>query len=869
MVRMRSRSRFRCALLAAVAVGTLTPVAPALAQEQRRVEYKLEAGDLGEALKAVSRHSGKEIIFNSDAVLGRTAPALRGSYSADEAVRVLLEDSDLTVEFRKDVIIIRGRSAPSGDVADHSTGQTDIVVTGSHIRGSEAISPTVVATREEIRNRGINDLGFYARSLPQNFSGGQNPGVVGGGGQGGSENTNSSSALNLRGLGPDATLTLLNGHRVAYDGIFQGVDISAIPLAAIARIDVVADGASALYGSDAVGGVANIILQNDFSGLVTSARLGAATDGGDVEQQYSAVGGHKWQGGGFVATIDYRHTTAITARQRSFTETLAPDATVLPKQKQVSALLSGHQDIGKGVTFQLDGYFNNRDAETCNAFQATSGCTVNGALISSRVRSYSVTPTMKVDLPHRWSADLSGTYGQSNSSLYSPTFNGGVVTSVTRPHYDNGFKSVEVNADGPLIRISGGDAKLAIGGGVRSIKLHVNSLRTISSGTTTPVYLFDSRQDVSFAYGEVSLPFVGAGNDVPFVDRLVITGAVRYENYKHIDDVWNPKFGVIYQPVSSLTLKATWGKSFKAPTLFQQGQAREGFLAPGFIFSPASPGGLPVIYIDGGNPNLKPERATTWTSTVEYRPAFIEGLRVEASYFHIRYRDRVSAPITSILSALNPAYVGLYVLNPSLTQVNSALASLQTPFTNQSGGTFDPAEIGAIVDNSLQNISRLTAQGVDIAANYRTDLGARDVLEIGAAASYLESTQQLSKGQPAVQRAGTIYNPPHWRGTANATWRHDDLTLTSVLNYIGGTSDNRFTPVAKVGSFTTFDVIARIKSTVDFGLLRGIDLTLAAKNLFNEKPSRIKTTDPASFPYDSTNYSSIGRTVSLTISKTW
>src|SRR3546814_10639360 len=126
-------------LLAAVAIGTLVPGASALAQDQRRVEYRIEAGDLGEALKAVSRQSGKEIIFTSEAVLGHTAPALRGPYSADEAVRALLAGSGLVAQFRKDVLIIRGRTDPSGDLTDRPAGQADIVVTGSRIRGSEQI----------------------------------------------------------------------------------------------------------------------------------------------------------------------------------------------------------------------------------------------------------------------------------------------------------------------------------------------------------------------------------------------------------------------------------------------------------------------------------------------------------------------------------------------------------------------------------------------------------------------------------------------------------------------------------------------------------------------------------------------------------
>jgi hypothetical protein len=159
--------------LTAVALGTLVPTATAVAQAQSRTEYRIEAGDLGEALKSVSRQSGKEIIFTSEAVLGRTAPALHGTYSADEAVRTLLEGSGLTAQFRKDVIIIRGRSEPSGDLADRSAGQADIVVTGSHIRGGERTSPIVVVTKSTIEKRGISDLGGFARSLVQNYSGGR------------------------------------------------------------------------------------------------------------------------------------------------------------------------------------------------------------------------------------------------------------------------------------------------------------------------------------------------------------------------------------------------------------------------------------------------------------------------------------------------------------------------------------------------------------------------------------------------------------------------------------------------------------------------------------------------------------------------
>src|SRR3546814_10529441 len=83
-----------------------------------------------------------------------------------------------------------------------------------------------------------------------------------------------SSTFNLRGIGPSATLTLLNGNRFAYSGTQSVIDISAIPTAAVERIEIVADGASAIYGADAVAGVVTILLRKDYEGVTTSARLG-------------------------------------------------------------------------------------------------------------------------------------------------------------------------------------------------------------------------------------------------------------------------------------------------------------------------------------------------------------------------------------------------------------------------------------------------------------------------------------------------------------------------------------------------------------------------------------------------------------------
>ena len=609
MVRMGSR--FRCALLAAVAIGTLVPVAPALAVDERRIEYNIEAGDLGDALKAVSRLSGKEIIFNSEAALGKKAPRLKGSFSADEAVRMLLAGSDLVAQYRKDVIIIRGRSTPSADLTDRSTDHSEIVVTGTHIRGVEPASPLVVATRTDIEKRGINDLGTFARSLVQNYSGGQNPGIAVGA-QGTSENITSSSALNLRGLGADATLTLFNGHRVAYDAISQGVDISAVPLAAIERVEIVTDGSSALYGSDAVGGVANVILRHDYEGASVSARIGGATDGGDFEQQFNLVSGKRWETGGFMAAFDFRHATPITAGQRSYTQVNNPSDTLQSGARQYSIVTAGHQNLGSGISFEVDGQFSDRDSQICVSYVLEDTCRVSGADIHINTRSWTVAPSLKLTLGKTWELRLGSMVGESRAKLLADVSFDGALDFVQKGTYTNRIQALEANAEGPVFRLPGGEARLAAGVGVRKTKFIIN-VAAIQQGNVAPYYDFSQDRTTSYGYGEIALPFVSPSNNVALVHRLNFTAAVRYEDVSHVGNVATPKLGFLYAPTQDIALKFSWGKSFKAPTHFQSGQPRQAYSQVGSTaFLPPSPSPGTVLYLVGGNSDLKPERATSW-----------------------------------------------------------------------------------------------------------------------------------------------------------------------------------------------------------------------------------------------------------------
>ena len=174
-----------------------------------------------------------------------------------------------------------------------------------------------------------------------------------------------------------------------------------------------------------------------------------------------------------------------------------------------------------------------------------------------------------------------------------------------------------------------------------------------------------------------------------------------------------------------------------------------------------------MLLLTGAAPDLKPERATTWSGTVEFKPRLVAGLDVKATYFNIDYRDRLASPFTSVLSALyNPIYDDFIAYDPSAAEVNALIATVPGGLVNETGAPFDPAGVGAIVDTSLRNSERQRIHGIDIDADYRIELGRSGTLRLSGSASHLVSAQQLSAGQPFLPLAGTIFHPPHWRGRA-------------------------------------------------------------------------------------------------------
>jgi iron complex outermembrane receptor protein len=828
----------------------------AQAQDQARQHFSLPQQPLAKSLRDVSVASRRDIAAPAELVRGRIAPALEGDFTAEEAVEALIAGSGLRQgAIGAGIVLDAGRADASAENAG------DLVVTGSRIRGAPIASPVVTLGEREIRDAARANLGDVVRAIPQNFGGGQNPGIGITTPAASGIDVSGGSGLNLRGLGSDATLTLLNGHRLSYSASRQSIDISSIPVIAVERIEIVPDGASALYGSDAVAGVANVILKSRANGLETRASLGSATDGGYFVQNYAALGGAQWRGGGAVLAYEFADNGAIEADQRSYAATRAPGLTLFPRQRRHSASLVAHQDVLDNVSLGMDALYNWRRSVSRIALNPAGDLSASKEVRSSVSQSFAVAPRLDFALG-RWAARLAGSYGRDRVDFRADDFTGARLDFSSVGYYRNTGKMVELGADGPFLDLPGGSAKLALGAGYR------NNDFILFAGTGS-ISNIAHNQDSYHAYGELSVPIVGPAQGLGLVKSLTLNVALRHERYPGIGRVTTPKLGLVYAPGDDLELKASWGKSFKAPTMFQLYQVQSVSLVTiTSVGGSGYPAGTTALVTGGGNASLRPERATSWSATVALHPSVLAGARLEVGYFNTRYADRVVTPITFTSQALrNAIYADYVTLSPTRAAIDAEVANA-SGFFNSSGSAYDPARVGAILNRRNVNAGRQSVQGVDVLASYSLAMPDDAQLRLALNAAYLESSQQITAAQPATVLAGTLYNPAHFRARASASWSQAGFGLSAYLTRIGGVSDRRSTTVLRVPGMTTLDLSLRYAVEAP-GLLHGLEVGAAVQNLFNAKPAQIATSIFYEAPYDTTNYSPVGRFLNLSVSKKW
>lgn len=355
-----SRARFlgKCSLarsvIAPLAILFLDvlPASLAGAQEERptrRIEFNIPPQPLDSALLAFSEQAKVQVTVFTDNVSGAKSRGVFGEHTQDVALAQLLQDTGLQFKMvgrrtyaivsnvsaigvgGSDAPVARTRSPPAAGASESAESGTridddreiatlgDQLVTGTHFRAGAPVGAGMISIdRAEIDRSGFATVQDVIRALPQNFGGGPTEDTSRG--LEAATNAAAGTALNLRGLGAGATLVLLNGRRLAPGG-GEGTytDVSTIPLSAIERIDVLPDGASAIYGSEAVGGVVNFIMRTEYEGAETHGRSGSVTDGSAKEYQFGQALGTHWGSGHGLVSYEYYKRESLPALERRFT----------------------------------------------------------------------------------------------------------------------------------------------------------------------------------------------------------------------------------------------------------------------------------------------------------------------------------------------------------------------------------------------------------------------------------------------------------------------------------------------------------------------------------------------------------------------
>lgn len=1008
--------------LASAAVGLLAAWSSS-ASAQEAVAIDVPAGKLASALDALAAQTHEQVLYASELVAGRQAEALRGRFTPEEALTRLLAGSGIAPARTKEgVLILRAPLAkapsPAGppsiggsdETAPSTPEQTgsepapqaqawpraaaplvdELTVTGSLIRGvSDTPSPMMVFDRTQIERSGYTTVAGALAALPQNFAGSVNEGLNNNGGERQGTNAHFGSGLNLRGLGADATLVLVNGRRMGGAGSnAEFADISTIPTSAIERVELLLDGASALYGADAVGGVVNIVLKKRFEGAETRLSAGVASAGEPSEFQFAQTLGKSWSSGGALISYEYYQRDRLRSADREIardadlrrlggsdqrsnfafpgnilgvdpaTGVSAPywaipsdqDGTsltpsdfvagainlrnqrlgvdVLPRQQRHSLYLTARQSLTERIDVSGDVRYGRRE------YDAASG--VNTGLISvTRANPYFVSPNGSAshsiqyafaELPNAraggsaeslgvslgleaqlwgdWRAEFYGAYGREigrskNTGLlntiavsealglsvdrpdtpYSPAADGyfnpfageRANSDVVLGYIGGGYqrirnqgvvRSVNFKADGSLVSLPAGPIKLAIGAQHREEAFTRGGVNYTTSVAPIPLATVDVGRRVDAAFAELRVPLFDAANQRTGLERLELSVAGRIERYSDFGWTGNPKVGAIWSPFEGLLVRASYGRSFRAPALRELSDPASNSSS----LLPSGDARVGTLIQSGGNPDLDPETADSYTAGFELAPQRFNGLRLGFNWFDVRFKDRIDRPVqANIQTALDDANVSTFVrrISPATNAADRALiaALLNDPATRTVLGP--PEAYGAIVDSRYVNTASLRVSGIDLTAAYEHMFG-ENTVSFNANASHLYRYEQtLTPTSAPVDLVGVATYPLDWRARGSVDWRRGSWGAGASINYVSGYQDALGT---SIDALTTFDLQLRFEAPPS-APIAGLSATLNIRNLFDERPPFYDNT--AGIAYDPSNGDPIGRFVSLQLTKAW
>jgi outer membrane receptor protein involved in Fe transport len=973
--------RVFAALLTTGCAVTALHAPAACAQESVR-DYDIAAQPLAAALRQYSDVSGQEVIADAEIVDGHRGTPVRGRLSADAALARLIAETGLSFSIVDGARVIRPAGGQAANLAEPA-GEA-IIVTGTRIRGTGPIgSPLTTIDRDALDQSGRGTIADFVQTIPQNFSGGPTEANFGMSARGNSlSNIGFGSAINLRGLGPGATLTLFDGVRPALGGASAAfADLSLIPTAAVERIEILTDGASAIYGSDAVAGVVNIRLRNRFEGAETRLRV-ATADGDYGEVQIGQVFGTHWNGGHLVVAGEFYRRGNLPSNQRAFaTEDLrrfgGPDlrsnynspgtivaangqrfqipsgqdgrnltatdlipsadfnrgdgrriTDLLPKQKSGSLYASAEQDVGENLSFFARLLYANRRFDIRRRLNGTIPLTVTSANpyyvdpigtgqpitvyydpavdfgsegTRGRVKALNASFGGRIALGP-WDVELSGGFGEQREhydgvnlihflrlprAASAPDidqalnpFGDGAVNDPALIDRLRGSLAVDtrfrvwsgaVRADGPLFRLPAGEAKLALGAEYRRDRLtyvQVSDLASESPRTDGIPGLPDKRI-VRAVYAELALPVFDAGENFP--GSLTLSAAGRYEDYSDVGDTANPKAGVRWTPLPGLALRASYGRSFRAPffdELVGTANARYQTLR---VADPQAPSGQSVVLaLFGFRPDLGPEKAESWTAGVDFEPGFLPGAKLALTYFDVDYRGRITSGSAEFRNFLvrRDVFAPLIEENPDSATIAAYFAGPN--FSNAIGAA--PGDVRAILDVRTRNLASSRVRGIDFDLTYNRPVGGGTInLSLGGSRLF-EIDNRLVATAARNNVVGTLGNPVKLRLRGRAGFTLGAFDGGIGVHHVDGYRNLTVTPTEQVKSWTTVDLqlgttIAGPPSDSGAGSLR---LALSVNNLFDRAPpyAQVRAIGSA-IAYDAEQASAVGRTIALQAVIAW
>jgi iron complex outermembrane receptor protein len=959
--------------------------ASACAQEAR--DFDISRGALGDALNAFATQSDQQLFFGGDLVAGLRTDGLRGRFSSRAALTRLLAGTGLSwSEPRPGVLYLRREERATGP-AEVSEVE-DVVVTGSLLRGSgELASPVLVLDRDALDSRGSGTVAEALAALPQNYAGTSTPVVQASGADRAGSNTVFATGINLRGLGPTSTLTLVNGRRLAGAGNrAEFSDVSALPSGAVERVDILLDGASALYGSDAIAGVVNVILRRAFDGQETRVRV-AAGRGGAEDLMASHLAGRSWSSGSAYLSYEYQKSHALSSLDRDFTRdgdlrpfggtdhralngvpgnillfnaatssyqslfairpglsgtaqgpsdfvagaanlaSINAGGDLVPAFERHSVYARASQTLGDRLDLSADLRFNQRDyaldgGANSGVFTVTranpwfvsptgaASHTIGYSFLrdlgplrqSGRARSLGVTAGFDYALPADWSVggylayaeeraeigvrnrthsrlvnEALGTVADDPATPFSVASDGylnlfGDGTRNSRAVLDfisSGFseglqtgrsRSANLLVRGPVGSLPGGTVDLAVGASWREEGFEARTRTFISTVAPVVTDTPERNRELAAVFAELRAPIVGEGNRRRGLYSLELSLAGRWERYDDFGETRNPKLGIVWGATEALRLRASWGRSFRAPALSQIADPTS-FSAP--FLNRADGSRVLALFLTGGNADLQPETADTFSSGFVYAPR--GGLRLSLDYFDTAFSDRIAQPVAENVNGVLfdrdlAAFVTL--VNPATNPADRAL--LQTYAAAANFPTTYPLDsYAAVVDARWVNTGAVTVRGLDLAGTYPMAWGGTRLVADASASWILDYDSRPTPSAASRKIVGLSGYPVRLRIRAGLTWSRGTFGASLHWNHVAAYQDR---VGAGIDAWDTAD--AQLFWTPSLsGAINGVQVRLSAQNLFDQDPPFY---DAASgFGFDAGQASLLGRVVSLQLVQRW